>query len=124
MRLSDLDRRHRPHRIRLHGQRSSFLRLRARSVRAVRLATKMKESRTSARAQARAWSAGSGDSESWKIDSGIDSIGWRGSQVTVFATIEVVNRSGAVSPAARATASTVPVRIPPTLVGKTTPSTV
>src|SRR6202011_1646096 len=123
-RLSDLHRRHYVHRIRLPGQRSSFLRLRRRSARAVRLVIRTNEIRTSASAQARAWSAGSDDSEREKMSTGIVSSGWRGSHVTALAAIEEVNKSGAVSPAARATASTVPVRIPPKLVGSTTPSTV
>ena len=42
---------------------------------------------------------------------------------TVLEKIEVVNSRGAVSPAARATARTVPVTIPPKAVGRMTPST-
>ena len=46
------------------------------------------------------------------------------SVLTAGLKIEHVNSSGAVSPAARATAITVPVRIPPSVVGKTTPTVV
>ena len=46
------------------------------------------------------------------------------SVVTALEKIDVVKSSGAVSPAARATASTVPVTMPPNAVGKMTPSTV
>src|SRR5439155_301607 len=66
-RLSDLDRRHRLHRIGVHGHLSSLLRYRARSNRAVRLITRTKLIRTNPSAQARAWSAGSGDSARAKM---------------------------------------------------------
>ena len=44
--------------------------------------------------------------------------------LTTCPKIEQVKRSGAVSPAARATASVVPVTMPPIAVGSTTLSTV
>ena len=60
----------------------------------------------------------SGDSEYWKIVTGIDATECDGSQSTSCPAIAQVKRSGAVSPAARATASVVPVRIPPSAVGQ------
>ena len=53
---------------------------------------------------------------------GIDCTRMRGSQSTIGSAIAQVKRSGAVSPAARATASVVPVRMPPNAVGRTTRS--
>ena len=43
---------------------------------------------------------------------GIDATEFDGSELTVWPKIEQVKSSGAVSPAARATASVVPVRMP------------
>jgi hypothetical protein len=69
---------------------------------------------TRAAPHARAWSDGTADSDSEKIVTGMF-----GSDVPKMLTvvllekIPLVNSNGAVSPAARATASTVPVRIPP-----------
>ena len=59
-----------------------------------------------------------------KIVTGSDGSAWAGSHTTALAKIDEVKRSGAVSPAARATASVVPVRMPLSVVGRTTPSTV
>ena len=60
-----------------------------------------------------------------KMISGIDAMAWFGSVTTWFGRkIEVVNRSGAVSPAARAIARVAPVSTPPSTVGITTNSTV
>ena len=60
-----------------------------------------------------------------KITIGIDAIAWLGSVLTVVPTkIDVVNSSGGVPPAARATATIVAVTIPPTAVGRITVSTV
>ena len=64
-------------------------------------------------AQACAFSAGSGDSEYSKIMTGIEATEFEGSLLTVCPKIEHVKRSGAVSPATRATARVVPVTIPP-----------
>src|SRR5439155_19380617 len=94
-------------------------RLRVASQRAVRLATRMNRSRTSAADQARAWSCGSGDSDSSKIATGIVCNAWCGFQLTCVPASEEVKRSGAVSPATRATARVVPVRMPPTVWGST-----
>ena len=80
--------------------------------------------RTKAAAHACWCWTGSGDSEYVKILKGIVATGWRGSDVVVFVKSVVVKRIGAVSPAARATASVVPVTIPPSVVGRTTRSTV
>ena len=77
-----------------------------------------------AAAQACAFRFASGDSEYSKISSGIESIECVGFQSTRVLAIAHVKRSGAVSPAARAIASVVPVRIPPSDVGSTTLSTV
>ena len=62
---------------------------------------------------------GSGDSESSKIATGIDCSAWCGFQLVFVPTIDDVKRSGAVSPATRATASTVPVTMPPIVCGRT-----
>ena len=59
------------------------------------------------------------------MSSGTAAIAWLGSVTTWFGRkIDVVNRSGAVSPAALATASVAPVRIEPIAEGITTKSTV
>src|SRR5204862_913003 len=104
--------------------RDSFFRCRARNALDIRLTTSTNPSSTIPAAHARAWSLGSGDSASSKIESGIVWSGWLGCQSTALAVRELVNRMGAVSPAIRATASVVPVRIPPIEVGSTTPSTI
>ena len=70
------------------------------------------------------FSARSGDSEYSKMITGIDATACEGSVLTVWPKIEHVNRSGAVSPVARATASVVPVTMPPIAVGRTTLRTV
>ena len=88
------------------------------------LATRTKLIRTRAAAHARAWSAGSGDSEYSKILSGTEASATCGFHWSRSPTIEDVKRSGAVSPATRATASVVPVTIPPIVCGSTTPSVV
>ena len=59
-----------------------------------------------------------------KISTGMFGSAFVTSVWTLFAKIELVKSSGAVSPAARAIARTVPVRMPPTLEGRITPSTV
>ena len=59
-----------------------------------------------------------------KIWTGMFGIACVGSVEMLFAKIDVVNNSGAVSPIARAMARTVPVRIPPSALGITIPSTV
>src|SRR5581483_6279078 len=108
----------------LHHRCVSLRRPRVASQRAPRLANRMKSSSTSAAAHARAWSAGSGCSESSKIATGIDCSAWCGFQLVLRPTIDDVKRSGAVSPATRATASVVPVTIPPIVCGRTTLSVV
>src|SRR5919197_2620136 len=128
----DVDRPHRRHRndlihvflLRAHQRFSSFLRLRASNVRAIRLVKSTKISSTSADAQARLWSSGSDDSDQMKIWTVRFGTAWLGSQLIVRPKIEVANRSGAVSPAARAMASTVPVRMPPAAAGNVIPTTV
>src|SRR5215204_1274662 len=102
----------------------SLRRLRASAAREPRLSTSTNEIRTNAAAHACSFSAGSGASAYWKIVSGIDATASRTSVETVVGATDVVKRSGAVSPAARATASVAPVAIPPTAVGRTTPRTV
>src|SRR5919108_807993 len=92
--------------------------------RAIRLATRTKPIRTSAAAHAWAWSLGSGDSEYSKILSGTEASAWGGFHWRRSPTIDDVKRSGAVSPATRATASVVPVRMPPIVCGRTTPRVV
>ena len=62
-----------------------------------------------------------GDSEYAKIATGSVGSASVTSALIAFAVIDDVKRSGAVSPATRATASTVPVRMPPIAVGSTTP---
>src|SRR5204863_4696130 len=94
-------------------------RLRFASQRAVRLVRRMNMSRTNAAAQARAWSCGSEDLDSSKIATGTVCSAWCGFQLTFVLTIEEVKSSGAVSPATRATASVVPVTMPPIVCGST-----
>ena len=74
--------------------------------------------RMNAAAQAWSFSVLSGASEYVKIVNGSVAIACRGSVTTALRKIDVVNRSGAVSPAARATASVEPVRMPPRTVGR------
>src|SRR2546427_7592962 len=95
----------------------SFRTLRWRRYRADRLVISTNMIRTKAAAHACWCWTGSGDSEYVKILKGIVATGWRGSDVVVFVKSVVVKRIGAVSPAARATASVVPVTIPPSVVG-------
>ena len=59
--------------------------------------------RRNAAAQACALRFLSGDSEYWKMITGIEATDCEGSQLVVCPKIEHVKRSGAVSPAARAT---------------------
>src|SRR5581483_10900339 len=97
----------------------SLRRLRAENQRAVRLTHMMNTSSTRAAAQARAWSPGSGDSESSKIASGTVWIACSGFQDVPVATREFTRSIGAVSPAARAAARTVAVITPPFACGRT-----
>src|SRR2546421_729210 len=123
----DVDRPHRRHRILAHfvsPQRVVFLRLQLSAILATRLITRTRVIRTSAVAQARLWSSGSGDSDQMKICTGMFGIAFVGFSCKVRPKIPVANRSGAVSPTARATASTGPVRIPPSDAGTITPTTV
>src|SRR3954454_3384208 len=92
--------------------------------RAKRLVRRTNEISTNAAAHACSFRCLSGDSEYWKIVTGIDITELAGSQLTTWPAIEQVKRSGAVSPAARATASVVPVTMPPIAVGRTTLRTV
>src|SRR3954454_20022314 len=100
-----------------------------RRIRAERTLAAMLISRTTAistSAAAQAWScfAGVGDSENWKMTSGTLGRACEGSVVSVGPKIELTNRSGAVSPRARATASSAPVIIPLRAVGTTTDTVV
>jgi hypothetical protein len=90
----------------------------------MRLVSSTKPINTSAAAQARAWSSGDGDSDRVKIVTGMLASACVGSVLTWFAKMEEVKSSGAVSPAARATARIVPVRMPPRAAGRTIPSVV
>src|SRR4029079_1180394 len=124
----DVDGPHRRHgnglaHVSLLGHWPSFLRLRASAARASRLVTSTNASSTSAVAQARLWSSGSADSDQMKIWTGMFGRALRGFVWMLFRWMDVVKSSGAVSPAARAIASTVPVRIPPSELGSTTPIT-
>src|SRR6266700_6218546 len=96
----------------------------AKTERAPTLSTSTNTIRISDAAHALAWSAGSGDSEYVKIVTGRDATAWLASVVIAFGATEHVKRRGAVSPAARATPSTVPVMIPPIVCGSTTLTTV
>ena len=68
------------------------------------------------------------DGGSWEVDNNVWVVG-DGSEVLapanrlvfVFCVDRIVNSSGAVSPAARATASSAPLVMPPTAAGSTTP---
>ena len=84
----------------------------------------MNDIRTSAAAHACWCSAGSGCSEYVKMSTGMLGSACVTSVLTLGAKIEHVKSSGAVSPAARAIAITVPVRMPPSAVGMITPTTV
>src|SRR5579862_7745023 len=88
--------------------RPIFRLLRVASQRAPRLAKRMNRIRTRAADHARAWSCGYGDSDSSKIASGTDWSACSGFQLTPLGTSEEQKRSGAVSPAMRATASVAP----------------
>ena len=90
----------------------------------VRLVTSTKAIRTNASAQACWCRFSSGASEYWKIVSGIELTECVGFQSVNCPASAQVKSSGAVSPAARAIASVVPVRMPPKAVGTTTRSTV
>ena len=71
-------------------------------------------------AQAAAWSSGDGDSESVKIRTGsVASASCTSTETPCDVTIDEVKMSGAVSPATRATAITIPVNMPPIAVGRT-----
>src|SRR5437868_214873 len=102
-----------------HGGLDHMRALRAESHRAVRPGRRLKSSRMKPAAQARAWSFGSGDSDSSKIATGIVCSACAGFQLVWLPTSAEVKSSGAVSPATRATARTVPVRMPPTARGST-----
>src|SRR5438034_10252407 len=67
---------------------------------------------------------GSQDSVSCNSATGIVWSAWNGLQLVCVPTIDDVKSSGAVSPATRATASTVPVRTPPIVCGSTIESVV
>src|SRR5437868_6884512 len=86
---------------------------------ATRLVASTNAISTNAAAQACAFRFRSGDSEYSKIITGTDATEFDGSQLTSWPKSEHVNRSGAVSPAARARASVVPVTMPPTADGST-----
>src|SRR3954452_16941051 len=110
----------------LHYQRAAPSRRRARaeSVLATMLITSTKAIRIRAAPQACACLTGSGDSEYLKIVTGMFGTACEGSVCTRSGKIEVVKRSGAVSPAARATASSAPVIMPLSAVGRITDSVV
>ena len=90
----------------------------------MRLVTSTKVISTNASAQACSCNASSGASEYWKIVSGIELTEWLGFQSVSCPASAHVKSKGAVSPAARAIASVVPVRMPPKDVGTTTRKTV
>src|SRR5689334_5823918 len=93
-------------------------------MRETRLVTRTNAISTKAAAHACALRFRSGDSEYWKIVTGIDAVESEGFQLTSCPASAHVKRSGAVSPAARATARVVPVTMPPIAVGRITLSTV
>ncbi len=84
----------------------------------------MKAISTNAIAHACSCRCASGASEYWKIIIGIELTECVGFQSVACPASAQVKRSGAVSPAARAIASVVPVRMPPNDVGSTTRNTV
>src|SRR5581483_8509070 len=92
--------------------------------RAMRLVSRTTVIRTNAAAHACAFRFRSGDSEYWKIVTGIEATEFEGSHETNWPAIAHVKRSGAVSPAARAIARVVPVMMPPIAVGRTMETTV
>ena len=98
---------------------SSERRLRPANVLARMFITSTNPISTSAAAQPAACSSGDGDSENAKIATGSVGSACVTSVETWLAAIDEVKRSGAVSPATRATASTTPVRMPPIAVGRT-----
>src|SRR3954451_17763446 len=108
----------------VHHQRAapSLRRVRAERIRAAMLISRTKTISTSAAAQAWSCLAGVGDSENWKMTTGTLGSAWLGSVCSVLAKMEETNRSGAVSPIARATDSRAPVIIPLSAVGTTTES--
>src|SRR6059036_2596890 len=110
----------------LHYQRAAPSRRRVRAERllAMMLITSTKAIRIRAAPQACACLTGSGLSEYRKIVTGMFGTACDGSVCTRSGKIEVVKRSGAVSPAARATASSAPVIMPLRAVGTTTESVV
>src|SRR5438034_11456660 len=108
----------------LYAAWPSLRRERSRKIRATRLVTSTKAMSTNAAAHAWAFRFLSGDSEYWKIVTGIDGVESDGCQLTSWPAMAHVKRSGAVSPAARATASAVPVTMPPIAVGRITLMTV
>src|SRR4051794_5976773 len=87
--------------------------------RATSVRSRIMVTRASAAPQARATRRSWAWPTSWKIWAGSEFIRWPGSMVVPLTTA-AVNSSGAVSPAARATASIVPVMIPGSAVGSTT----
>src|SRR5262249_24626154 len=122
--MSDLHRRH------VDGNRNVvshhlpiFLLERASSAFASRLDTSTNTISTRAAPHACSCSAWSGCSEYVKIRTGMFGIDFVTSVDTAGLKIEQVKSRGAVSPAARATASTAPVRMPPSVVGRITPVT-
>src|SRR3954447_17862970 len=102
-----------------HGHASRFLRW---TRRATSVRRKMSVTRASAAPQARSTRRSWAWPTSWKICAGSEFI--RSPKLKLVPlTIAAVNSSGAVSPAARATASIVPVMIPGRAVGSTTRQT-
>src|SRR5262249_31452672 len=102
----------------------SLRRCRSSEIRASRLVTSTTAISTNAAAQACSFRCLSGDSEYSKMITGTDATEFDGPQLTTWPKIEHVKRSGAVSPAARATASVAPVTMPPSAEGTTTLTTV
>src|SRR5690242_11526063 len=76
--------------------------------------------RVSAAPQARSWAPVKGDVALAKICEGIEVLGPLNAFLYTVVTVRMVNSSGAVSPAALATASSAPLTIPPIAAGNTT----
>ena len=74
----------------------------------------------SAAPQPRAWAPTYGDDAFAKICDGSEVLAPLNTLRFTAVTVRMVNSSGAVSPAARATASRAPLTIPPSAVGSTT----